>query len=112
MFSTGVSGKGAKLVPVPGKVVARRGSNVTLVCLGSDVSQLDTYIYWNFNGKEISRGDSEWPTEGKANFYLHITNVSEKDVGEYDCVATVSNGLEPSDDTEASIELQLYESGT
>ena len=92
--------------------MARLGSNVTLVCLGSDVSQLDTYIYWNFNGKEISRGDSEWPTEEKANFYLHITNVSEKDVGEYDCVAMVAKGLEPPDVTEASIELQLYESGT
>ena len=85
---------------------------MTLVCLGSDVSQLDTYIHWNFNGKEISRGDSEWSTEEKANFYLHITNVSEKDVGEYDCVATVPKGLDSSDVTEASIELQLYESGT
>ena len=85
---------------------------MTLVCLGSYVSIWDTYICWKFNGKEISGGYSEWRPGGKGNFSLHIRNVSEKDVGEYDCVSMVANGLVQPYVTEASIELQLYESGT
>lgn len=87
---------------------------MTLVCLGSSVSIMDTYNYWKFNGKKIRGGYSKWQTERNANFYLHITNVSEKDIGEYQCVAMVANthNAKPPDVIEAFIELQLYESGT
>ena len=107
MFSTGVSVQGAELVPVQPKVVARRGSEVTLVCLGSFMDSVDTDVYWKFNGKEIS---GKWLPGEKGNFSLHITNVSEKDVGKYNCVAVVANYPRP-DVTEALIELELYKSG-
>ena len=83
-----------------------------LVCLGSNVNKVDTHIFWTFNGKEISGEDSEWrPRNFSGIFSLHITNVSEKDVGKYHCSAVV---IEYSvyRVTDALIELELYENGT
>lgn len=80
---------------------------MTLVCDGRFMDNVDTNVYWKFNGKKISR---KWLPGEKRKFSLHITNVSEKDVGKYNCVAVVANYPRP-DVTEALIELELYKSG-
>ena len=99
-------------------VVARQGSKVTLKCRGRRVRPEDTEVQWKFNG-QIIRGDTNkkaevkyWPPEGnrKGTFSLHITNVSEKDVGKYECKASVSN-FQKADENADFIELSLYNKG-
>ena len=53
----------------------------------------DSEISWKFNGKKITstnrrklQTNEEWTT-----FKVSITDVSEDDVGEYQCVAAVDN---------------------
>ena len=99
-------------------VVARRGSNVTLQCRGRKVNSIDTEVQWKFNG-QIIKGDTNkkakekylLPKEKrKGLFSLHITNVSEKDVGKYACKASVSDHPKANVD-EDFIELSLYNKG-
>ena len=68
-----------------------------------------------FNGKEIEgstnkRDTEEWLPGKTGRFSLHIKNVSENDIGEYNCRAEINN-FYSKDSSEASIRLQLYESG-
>ena len=100
-------------------VVARQGSNVTLQCRGRKVNpQIDTEVQWKFNGQIIKEDTNKkakvkYPLrQGKRKglFSLHITNVSQKDVGEYACKASVSDLLKPNVD-EDFIELSLYNKG-
>ena len=72
-------------------------------------------VSWKFNGKEVQENTNKKVTETflprrRGNFFLHITNVSEKDVGKYTCIAYVANFGKP-DIAEAVIDLKLYESG-
>ena len=107
-----------KIKAVHAIVVAKRGSNVTLKCVGREVHPFDTEVQWKFNGQIIKEGANKkakvkyrLPDGRRKGFFsLHITNVSEKDVGEYVCRASVSNFNKPDDD-EDSIELSLYNKG-
>ena len=95
------------------KVTAVRGSNVTLVCKGSNVQPLDTDFMWKFNNETVENKENRntkvtW-LPGKQAFYsLDILNVSEKDVGDYRCIAQVHN-FPKFKKAEASIKLRLYE---
>ena len=76
------------------EVVAEEGSNVTLTCHGRNVQSHDTTVLWKFNGHEIQgniRKDDKfpWNDEKTGTFSLYIKNVSEKDVGNYTCLAKV-----------------------
>ena len=92
-------------------VTAVRGSDVTLVCKGIHVLRLDTLFMWKFNnGKENRNIKPIWyPKQKQAFYFLDILNVSEKDVGDYRCIAQVNN-FPKIDKAEASIKLRLYES--
>ena len=86
-----------------------------MTCVGRKVNRIDTMVSWKFNGKEVQEKTNKKVTEmflprRRGNFSLHITNVSEKDVGEYTCIAYVANFGKP-DTAEAIIDLKLYESG-
>jgi len=82
------------------------------------VDESDTEVVWKFNGQIINADSNKKAKEKyltpnekrKGLFSLHITNVSEKDVGKYKCVAYVANFGRP-DVAEAIIDLKLYESG-
>ena len=102
--------------PVHRNKVTRQGSNVTLVCLGRNVHALDTIAVWKFKGQEIQKSANKkafekWLPGKRGNFSLHITNVSEKDVGQYTCSVFVAN-FGKSDFAEGVIRLKLYDSGT
>ncbi|XP_078377659.1 uncharacterized protein LOC144660806 isoform X2 [Oculina patagonica] len=93
-------------------LVARKGSNATLICVGRKVASLDTKVTWTLNGQTIKENTNmklfERFLQGRrGNFSLHITNVSEKDVGKYTCVAEVGNWGLP-DVANDSINLTLY----
>ena len=96
--------------------VARKGSNATLICLGHKVARFDTGVSWKFNGKEITETDTNkkavdtFLTGRRGNFSLHITNVSEKDVGKYTCIASVAN-FGKADVADDFVNLTLYEKG-
>ena len=93
-------------------VTAVRGSNVTLVCKGSNVQKVDTDFMWKFNNETVENKENTkktWLPGKQASYSLDILNVSEKDVGDYRCIAHVSNFLKI-DKAEASIKLRLYES--
>ena len=95
-------------------VTAVRGSDVRLVCKGSNVLRLDTDFMWKFNNKTVKNEENRnikliWPAKKQAKYSLDILNVSEKDVGDYRCIAQVHNFLKI-DKGEASIKLRLYES--
>ena len=87
------------MTAIRANVIARQGSNVTLQCLGRKVNPIDTELQWKFNGQIIKDDTNKKATEKyplahekrKGLFSLHITNVSEKDVGEYACKASVSD---------------------
>ena len=92
-----------------------RGSDVTLVCKGIHVQQLDTDFIWKFNTDIVENKENRnikvtWLRGNQAFYSLDILNVSEKDVGDYRCIAQVHNFLKI-DKAEASIKLRLYESG-
>ena len=96
------------------KVTAVRGSNVTLVCKGSNVQPLDTDFMWKFNSETVENKENRntkvtWFPGKRAKYSLDILNVSEKDVGDYRCIAQVHN-FPKIDKAEASIKLRLYES--
>ena len=88
---------------------------MTLTCLGRRVNALDTVVFWKFNGQEIKESThniavDKFLPKRKGTFSLHITNVSEKDVGKYTCIALVAN-FGKADRVEDIIDLKLYESG-
>ncbi|XP_067021068.1 uncharacterized protein [Acropora muricata] len=100
----------------PGKryIVTSRGSNVTLVCLGSSVNPLDSLSEWKLNGRKIKnsprvRASEQWFPDATGNFSLHIANVSEKDVGIYTCAVSVAT-FEKTVAAEGFIKLKLYSS--
>ena len=91
-----------------------RGSDIKLVCKGSNVQRLDSFFTWKFNNvtvkdKENRKTKVTWLPEKQASYSLDILNVSEKDVGDYRCIVEVSN-YPKFDKAEASIKLRLYES--
>ena len=95
-------------------VAAVRGSDVTLVCNGSNVQKLDSTFEWKFNTETVKNKENRnikliWRPKNQVFYSLDILNVSEKDVGDYRCVGQVSN-LDKFDIAEASIKLRLYES--
>ena len=95
-------------------VTAVKGSDVTLVCKGSNVQPLDTDFMWKFDSETVENKENRnikliWRPKKQAKYSLDILNVSEKDVGDYRCIARVSNHNNP-DKAEASIKLRLYES--
>ena len=97
------------------EVVVKEGSNVTLTCLGHKVERIDTFIIWKFNGHEIQGNTNKEKIEKfldkkRANLSLYIKNVSEKDVGNYTCLAKVSAGRSTHDD-EDYVKLSLDENG-
>ena len=111
----GVDGIIPVLRPVHPNVLTSGGSNATLSCVGRKVNRIDTMVSWKFNDKEVQENTNKKVTETflprrRGNFFLHITNVSEKDVGKYTCIAYVANFGKP-DTAEAIIDLKLYESG-
>ena len=100
--------------PLNGTVTAVRGSDVTLVCEGIHVQQLDSYFMWKLNNETVENKENRnikliWRPKKKAFSSLDILNVSEKDVGDYRCIAQVYN-FPKIDKAEASIKLRLYES--
>ena len=103
---------------VHANVVTRQGYNATLTCRGHEVHSFDTEVQWKFNGQIIKEDTNKkakkkclLPDEKrKGLFSPHITNVLERDVGKYKCIAYVANFGKP-DIAEAIIELKLYESG-
>ena len=101
---------------VRSEVVVKEGSNVNLTCLGHKVEIIDTTIIWKFNGHEIQGNTNKEKTEKfldkkRGNFSLHIKNVSEKDVGNYTCLAKVSVGRSKTHDDEDYVKLSLDEKG-
>ena len=118
LFLTGTTATIPKMKAVHASVIANKGSNVTLKCLGREVQPIDTEVQWKFNGQIIKEDTNKkakvkyrLPDGRRRGFFsLHITNVSEKDVGEYVCKASVSNFPKPDGD-EDCIELSLYNKG-
>ena len=107
------------MTAIRANVVARQGSNVILKCLGREVNpRIDTEVQWKFNGQIIKddtnkKAKEKYPLQQgkrKGLFSLRITNVSEKDVGEYACKASVSDHPKANVD-EDFIELSLYNQG-
>ena len=69
---------------------------------------------WKCNNETVENKDNRnskliWLPKKQAKYSLDILNVSEKDAGDYRCIAQVPNFLKI-DKAEASIKLRLYES--
>ena len=98
------------------EVVVKEGSNVTLTCLDHKVETIDTSIIWKFNGHEI-QGDTnkekieKFLDQNRGKFSLYTKNVSDKDVGNYTCLAKVSAGRSKTHDDEDYVKLSLDEKG-
>ena len=115
-FLTGITATIPVMTAVSPNLVVRKGSSATLTCLGREVLDYDTIVFWKFNGHEIGENNTnKRPSERflpkrRGRFSLHITNVSEQDAGKYTCVAHVVN-LNTPDHAERTINLTLYKSG-
>ena len=77
---------------------------------------IDTFTIWKFNGHEIQGNTNNEKIEKfldrkRGNFSLYIKNVSEKDVGNYTCLAKVSAGRSKTHDDEDYVKLSLDENG-
>ena len=78
------------------------------------MQRLDSFFKWKFNNETVENKENRntkvtWLQGKQAKSSLAILNVSEKDVGDYRCIALVSN-FPKTDKAEASIKLRLYES--
>ena len=94
------------------EVVVKEGSNVTLTCRGRNVQWQDTTVLWKFNGHNIQENTNKkeiqkFLDDKKGTFSLYIKNVTEKDVGNYTCLAKVG-GLP---DGEDYVKLSLVKKG-
>ena len=112
MFLTDTTAIHPEMKAVHSEVVVKKGSNVTLTCLGHKVEVIDTRIIWKFNGHEIQGNTNQKTIEKfldqkRGNFSLCIKNVSENDVGNYNCLAKVS----AASDGEDYVKLSLDEKG-
>ena len=101
---------------VRSEVVVKQGSNVNLTCFGYKVEIIDTSIIWKFNGHEIQGNTNKKKHENflnrkRGNFSLSIENVSDKDVGNYTCLAKVSAGGSKTHDAEDYVKLSLDKKG-
>ena len=116
MFLTDTTAIYPEMKAVRTEVVVKEGSNVTLTCLGHKVETIDTSIIWKFNGHEI-QGDTnkekikKFLDQNRGKFSLYIKNVSDKDVGNYTCLAKVSAGRSKTHDDEDYVKLSLDEKG-
>lgn len=99
------------------KKLAEKGSNVSLTCFGHNVFEGDSRVLWTFNGHEIQENDTNKKAINKfqrrkweGRFSLLITNIQEKDVGNFSCVVRVRNGnrILTAEDV---IELSLHKKG-
>ena len=116
MFLTDTSAIYPEMKAVRTEVVVKEGANVTLTCLGRKVEIIDTKIMWKFNGHEIQGNTNKEKIEKfldrkRGNFSLYIKNVSDKDVGNYTCLAEVSAGRSKTHDDEDYVKLSLDEKG-
>ena len=101
---------------VHSEIVVKEGSNITLTCLGHKVEEIDTRIIWKFNGHEIQGNTNRKKHKNLLNrkrgiFSLSIENVSDKDVGNYTCLAKVSAGTSKTHDAEDYVKLSLDKKG-
>ena len=116
MFLTDTSAIYPEMKAVRSEVVVKKGSNVTLTCLGHKVEIIDTRIIWKFNGHEIQGNTNKKTIEKfldqkRGKFSLYIRNVSHKDVGNYTCLAKVSAGRSKTHDDEDCVKLSLDQKG-
>ena len=98
------------------EVVVKEGSNLNLTCLGHKVEIIDTRIIWKFNGHEIQGNTNKkkikkFLDKKRGNFPVYIKNVSQKDVGNYTCLAKVSAGRSKTHDDEDCVKLSLDKKG-
>ena len=98
------------------EIVVKVGTNITLTCLGHKVEKIDTRIIWKFSGHEIQgntkkKNVKKFLDQKRGNFSLYIKNVSEKDVGNYTCLAKVSAGRSNTHDDEDYVKLSLDKNG-
>ena len=115
LFLTDTTAISPEMKTVRSEVVVKEGSNVTLTCLGHKVEIIDTRIIWKFNGHEMQGNTNKEKIEKfldkkRGSFSLYIKNVSEKDVGNYTCLAKVSADSKTHDD-EDYVKLSLGEKG-
>ena len=116
MFLTDTTAIYPVMKAVGTEVVAKEGSNVTLTCHGRNVQSHDTTVLWKFNGNEIQGNTNKknipkFLDKKRGNFSLYIKNVSEKDVGNYTCLAKVSAGRNNTHDDEDIVKLPLDKNG-
>ena len=98
------------------EVVVKQGSSVNLTCRGDKVEIIDTTTIWKFNGHEIQEDTNKekigkFLDKKRGNFSLYIKNVSDKDVGNYTCLAKVSAGTSKTHDAEDYVKLSLDKKG-
>ena len=115
LFLTDCSPTTPKITADSHKEEATKGSNVNLTCRGRRVDSFDTSVFWMFNSQEIPENSNkktidEFLAGRKGIFSLVITNVSEKDFGNYSCHAKVRDDDHTLSD-EDFIELSLYKKG-
>ena len=116
LFLTDTTAIYPEMKAVRTEVVVKEASNVTLTCLGHKVEIIDTRIIWKFNGHEIQGNTNKEKIEKfldkkRVNFSLYIKNASEKDVGNYTCLAKVSAGRSKTHDDEDYVKLSLVKKG-
>ena len=113
MFLTDTTAIYPEMKTVRTEVVVKEGFNVNLTCHGRNVQSHDTTVLWKFNGHKIQGNinkDKKF-LDGTGTFSLYLKNVSEKDVGNYTCLAKVSAGGSKTDDDEDYVVLSLDKNG-
>ena len=116
LFLTDTSAIYPEMKAVRSEVLVKEGSNVTLTCLGFKVEIIDTTIIWKFNDHEIQGNTNKEKIEKfldkkRGNFSRYIKHVSQKDVGNYTCLAKVSAGRSKTHDDEDYVKLSLDKKG-
>lgn len=96
------------------KEVARQGSEVTFECNSNSIAQVDSFVRWTKEGKNIDKNaktrNKYGFQEGANGFSLNIKNVSMQDTGEYECVVTLYSGIHQKV-MKATRELQIFQKG-